>query len=1428
VDQVFLSADGITPIGAPIVSRTHSGALAAGQSYTAVTSGTLPALAPGSYSLLFRTDVNNAVPELEAANNVATQGFTLSPEAADLAVTSLLADRNAVEGKPLTVTWTVENQGTLATATGSWIDRIWLSTEPSLGQSAILLANHERSGAVSVGGSYSALRSVTIPFVGAGLRYLIIETDGFGQVFESNDQNNVSIRQILTIEGAAGPGTPGASTPPGLADLTVSQIAALGTSVFAGQPLQVAWTLQNVGVGPTNVADWVDRVYLSLDAVLDTEDVLLGFYAHEGFLPPDGSTQVTRSFGVPAKLAGSYFVIVETNGKKEVIETGTAANVAFGSQPVAVTLPLPADLVVEDVQVLGTWVVNQPAQIRYRVRNVGQNTVQGQWRDAVFLGTGTNVDGASVLLGQYTVVPPAPLAPGEAVLVERDLGKLPGVLPQDYRALVRADVLGQIPEPAGLDVNLGASPIFAVVVPLLGLGASGELELELASGQSAWFAMTPPAGATVRWTATHEAAGAWITLFASETEVPTPGTAQVSGLIPASATQALLIQGQGSPTLSWYGLVRASTGAPLGTKVRISAELVPLELTASVPAEVGAGSVTLRLVGEKLNAVNNPADVRLSLGNALGGTPVFGAQELLFDPVSGDLLARFALQGVPLGTYSLVVETADGTEVSALPGGIQVQAPTSGLVAVQVEPPAGVKKGNVGFAPVRIQNAGNVDLERGVVTLLLDPLQGSAAQAGLVWSALGLPSSTPGTNGLADSLVLFAPNLAPGQSAEAILRLDVPAGFPTNLATFGLTGRPLDGQGWYAPLAAPATSLLGRLSEALRQAVLTSEASPADLLALANGGGWNSVSNLAFAPYLGSSLQPAPKPQSLGAVLDALAAQIAASLPSGSAPPAAVMTSVRGQLACLVFEGTALPCQDLLAPPTCNLGVSAAPVQIGSGTNIPISAVCWPTPNSIDPNEKRNKPGFGPQQQVSVAAPIDYRVEFENIATAEASASFVEIFDPLQTGLDPSSFQLRTIRFGENVIEVPPGNSFYFGALDLTETAGVIVQVSAGLVFFDGQDDDRFAANGLRRPSGFEGTGAAVLWSLVAIDPATGLPPVSGLTGVLPPNSPKADGTGHVEFSTGLTPGPSSGTPVQNRAKIKFDAEPPLTTNQVTNTVDVKAPQTNLSGSLLPAGGAAGTAVAGSAQLSWDALDDDGGSGVLDHTVYVSVDDGPFEPFLVTTSLTATSYPVEFGRKYAFHVRTRDNTGQLEPAPLVPGFEVFVGNDCNGNGIDDALDLLNGTSFDCNFNAIPDECEPDSDGDGIIDACSTLSADVFSVSVSSGGMQRLSLQAGTQNANRSFLFVGSLSGSKPGVDIGSVLVPINIDAYTQYLLALPADSLLQPLTGQLDAQGRGRARVTVPAGALLAVQGLTLTHTYLLLDPVADFAARPVTLRLQP
>lgn len=51
------------------------------------------------------------------------------------------------------------------------------------------------------------------------------------------------------------------------------------------------------------------------------------------------------------------------------------------------------------------------------------------------------------------------------------------------------------------------------------------------------------------------------------------------------------------------------------------------------------------------------------------------------------------------------------------------------------------------------------------------------------------------------------------------------------------------------------------------------------------------------------------------------------------------------------------------------------------------------------------------------------------------------------------------------------------------------------------------------------------------------------------------------------------------------------------------------------------------------------------------------------------------------------------PDPTPPVF------DCNNNDIEDATDIQNGTADDCDEDGVPDSCQVDTDGDGLIDAC---------------------------------------------------------------------------------------------------------------------------------
>jgi hypothetical protein len=63
------------------------------------------------------------------------------------------------------------------------------------------------------------------------------------------------------------------------------------------------------------------------------------------------------------------------------------------------------------------------------------------------------------------------------------------------------------------------------------------------------------------------------------------------------------------------------------------------------------------------------------------------------------------------------------------------------------------------------------------------------------------------------------------------------------------------------------------------------------------------------------------------------------------------------------------------------------------------------------------------------------------------------------------------------------------------------------------------------------------------------------------------------------------------------------------------------------------------------------------------------------------------------------DTGQGQAGGPVVDMGAHERGDCNQNGVEDDLDIIGGTSLDCGGNLVPDECEPDSDSDGLIDDC---------------------------------------------------------------------------------------------------------------------------------
>jgi hypothetical protein len=96
-----------------------------------------------------------------------------------------------------------------------------------------------------------------------------------------------------------------------------------------------------------------------------------------------------------------------------------------------------------------------------------------------------------------------------------------------------------------------------------------------------------------------------------------------------------------------------------------------------------------------------------------------------------------------------------------------------------------------------------------------------------------------------------------------------------------------------------------------------------------------------------------------------------------------------------------------------------------------------------------------------------------------------------------------------------------------------------------------------------------------------------------------------------------------------------------------------------------------------------------------------------------------------------------------------------------------------------------------------------------GEALQLRLNASVAAAGDTYLLLGSLSGTSPGLMVGAVSLPLNLDAYFLQMLTTPNSLLHGGSLGLLDAQGRASTAFVLPAGLSPALTGMTLHHAYI-------------------
>ncbi|MFT5152120.1 MAG: hypothetical protein ACI841_002111, partial [Planctomycetota bacterium] len=135
----------------------------------------------------------------------------------------------------------------------------------------------------------------------------------------------------------------------------------------------------------------------------------------------------------------------------------------------------------------------------------------------------------------------------------------------------------------------------------------------------------------------------------------------------------------------------------------------------------------------------------------------------------------------------------------------------------------------------------------------------------------------------------------------------------------------------------------------------------------------------------------------------------------------------------------------------------------------------------------------------------------------------------------------------------------------------------------------------------------------------------------------------------------------------------------------------------------------------------------------------------------------------------------------------------------------------------------------LIDRSSTLTSNTNSVSTANGGPIQFQLSAGAVNAGRTYLLLGTTSGTTPGVPLLSgATMPLNFDRYARFSVNNANSAMFINTSGTLGAQGNAIARIQFPPATFSGLVGTTMHHAYVLLTPQVNYASEAVPLLLLP
>lgn len=431
---------------------------------------TIPAdLLPGNYYVYVRANATQTVYEYPGTPQIRRSALPINIRRPDLAV-SATVPASASAGQPVTITYSILNNGPGAVFNQLRNDKIYFSTSPVFDGAAQLINTQIFIESIPAGTPVTHTFSYTIPNGVSGNRYFYIHTNYDSTFRETNYSNNIS---------SAAPTSVINPTP---ADLVVTSVP-LADSLFTIYNSKIKYTVTNNGPGST-YGTWTDSIFVSCNPVYSpVNSYFVAKRNQSGTL--NTGTSYTDSVNLNMQFSWTYnscfpeiaattaYFFVKTNASGDVYEGANSNNNVNGSGARILVNPL-VDHIVTAVSGPDTATVARPYITNWTVKNIGRNPgslYYQLWNDGVYFSPDSLENGNDILASQFLMT--TRLESNQSYSETRP-AIVPNIPTGDYYVFLKTNVTNYIPGEKQLNNNsnfirniTGAARKIHVIQPLL-------------------------------------------------------------------------------------------------------------------------------------------------------------------------------------------------------------------------------------------------------------------------------------------------------------------------------------------------------------------------------------------------------------------------------------------------------------------------------------------------------------------------------------------------------------------------------------------------------------------------------------------------------------------------------------------------------------------------------------------------------------------------------------------------------------------------------------------------------------------------------------------------------------------------------------------------------------------------------------------------